>query len=199
MLQWFHSSQFTVVVQIDQHNCNYHQSIYVTVATLCILRHSYKHMCRMWCMSWHLSTTISPLTARGAVLLAATFDELATRSWIIRSTAHFGFHPLSVLFNTNLHGWVVSFGDTWIGLLHGHLDTLLVWFTRRVLLFVGGKFSCAQVFLCECSLPCEVLFWHSWCSLAWLFCHIRAQKIYMWQHHSMPNCQCISVDWQFSE
>ena len=38
-----------------------------------------------------------------------------------------------------------SFGDTWIGPIHGHLDTLLAWYTLRVLLFVGGKVSCAHI------------------------------------------------------
>ncbi len=49
------------------------------------------------------------------------------------------------LFNNNLLSWVVSFGDTWIGPIHVHLDTMLVWYTLRVLIFVGGKVSCAHV------------------------------------------------------
>ena len=142
MLQWFHSSKFTVVVQINQHNCNYHQSIYVTVATLCILRHSYKHMCRMWCMSWHLSTTISPLTARGAVLLAATFDELATRSWSIREHCPFWF-PSIVCFVQHQSSRLGS-------LIWGHMDWPLTWppwHTARLIYSSSATFCRRQVFV----------------------------------------------------
>ena len=51
------------------------------------------------------------------------------------------------LFNTNIQGWVVTFGDTWIGPLglHVHLDTLLIWCTLLVLLFSQANF-CARMF-----------------------------------------------------
>ena len=73
------------------------------------------YMCRIWCMSskhrarrtmsltvdedfivlitrWHLHRQ-----PRSQLLLAATFDELATRCWYASgSTIHFGFHPSSV-------------------------------------------------------------------------------------------------------
>ena len=60
------------------------------------------------------------------------------------STVHFGSHPSSVFVqqqSSELSSLIWGHMD-WS---RGHLDTLLVWYTLRVLLFVGGKVSCAHV------------------------------------------------------
>ena len=76
------------------------------------------------------------------------------------------------LFNNNLQGLVVTFGGTWIGPIHVHLDALHFWYTLRVLLFVLASFR-ARIF----PSVWTVIFWHHWRILAWLFCHNRSQNI----------------------
>ena len=82
------ASQFTVVVQNKQQN----QRIYVTVDTLCILGVD-TNACPEY-GACHLNTMTSASTARGTVLLAATFHEHVQALGASGSTVvHFGYHP----------------------------------------------------------------------------------------------------------
>ena len=90
------------------------------------------------------------------------------------------------LFNTNLQGWVVSFWDTCIGPIHGHL----------IHCSFGILFEC--YFLSEARSRAHtfpsvltVLFWHPLCFLAWLFCHIIAHKTCAW--HPSFSAPIVSV------
>ena len=157
--------------------CNYHQHMYVTVDKLCILMHSYKHMCRMWCKCiltrWH------PRRRLGAQLFLQ--PHLMT-SWhaldAYERTVHLGFHS-----HVGTHGL-------------SHLDKLLVWYTLRVILFVGGKFSCGNVhFRVNSSFRTPLVLTSLY--LALLFCHIKHGTSF--SDSIILYFNCISVDWQFIE
>ena len=81
---------------------------------------------------------------------------------------------------------------------HGlsHLDALLVWYTLRVILFVGGKFSCGNVhFRMNSSFRTPLVLTSLY--LALLFCHIKHGTSF--SDSIILYINCISVDWQFIE
>ena len=103
------------------------------------------------------------------------------------STAYFGFHPSSVF---------VHYTSSGLGShIWGHTDwphTCPPWYAALLVYSSSATFR-TRMFPCVWT----VIFWHHWRVLAWLFCHIRAQKISLSQHrplHQLYQCW-LTVHW----